>query len=98
MGCADAQSSGNQGYLKIDGSTYVASKGKYIHRFVFDSPVTIKSARLLQASNLTIDASGNSITFSSNSPTQILNLTGSLPSLSSSSGNYPANSVYGINY
>lgn len=47
---------------------------------------------------MSVDANGNSITFSSSSSIQILNLTGSMSSLKAENGQYPANSVYGISY
>jgi hypothetical protein len=96
VSCTSTSESNVQGYLRIDGSTFKISDNKYIHRFVFDSPIAF-IGRLLQANNLTIDASGNSITFESSKSTQILNLAGTLSSFSASNGQYPANSIYGIN-
>jgi hypothetical protein len=99
--CENSASSSQSNYLRIDGSTYVISNNQYIHRFIFDYPVIVNPAqlRLLQQGNpLNIDPNGNSITFSSRNPTQILNLTGNIGSISSANGLYPVNSVYGINY
>jgi hypothetical protein len=99
--CENSASSSQSNYLRIDGSTYVISNNQYIHRFIFDYPVIVNPAqlRLLQQGNpLNIDPNGNSITFSSRNPTQILNLTGNIGSISSANDLYPVNSVYGINY
>lgn len=82
----------------MDGSTYILSEDHYIHRFIFDSPISVSKGRLLEGEALSIDANGNSITFTSSSATQILNLTGSISTITAASGKYPANSVYGINY
>jgi hypothetical protein len=103
MMCGNVSVGSSQvGYLRVDGSTYIIRDNHYIHRFIFDSPIAARTARLLQGantgSNLSIDDNGNSITFSSSAPTQILNLSGELANIRSASGLYPANSVYGINY
>lgn len=74
----EGEGKGESGYLRVDGSTYIVSEGKYIHRFVFDSPLSNRAARLLAQTGWNIDPTGNSVTFESSRPVQILNLTGSI--------------------
>lgn len=82
--CESALSSSQGKYLRVDGSTYVISDRQYIHRFIFDVPVKIPLNRLLQQGTpLSIDPNGNSITFSSSYPTQVLNLTGNIGNITS---------------